>query len=95
MKRLNVDINEEQYEELKEIAKEHDVNIATLLGAFVADLSGILSNGSDERDYARQYLDRTWIGINRAFKRNEELRKLREEIKKQQARESSLHRTTV
>lgn len=63
MKRLNAAINEEQYERLKEIAVEYDVTPAQIIGAFVADLTGINSNGSDERDYAWRYLERTWIGI--------------------------------
>lgn len=90
MKRLNVDIDEEQYEELKEIARNYEVSVADILGAFVADLTCIKSNGSDERELAREYLERTWIGVFRSLKREEELMKLREEIKKQQARESSL-----
>lgn len=86
MKRVNVDINDEQYERLKEIAHEYDVSVATILGAFVADLTGINSNGSDEREYAWQYLERTWIGIFRAIKRDEEIQKFREEMKKQLAK---------
>lgn len=71
MKRLSVDIDDDQYDRLKEIAQEYDVSVATILGAFAADLTGIRSNGSDERDYAWQYLERTWIGIFRWAKREQ------------------------
>jgi hypothetical protein len=68
MKRLKVNINDEQYQRLQEIAKDYDVSVAEILGAFTADLTGVNSNGSDERSFAWRYLERTWIGIFRSLK---------------------------
>ena len=59
MKRLNVAIGEEEYQALKEFAKYYEVSIAEILGYYVQDLVQINSHGSDERDYARQYFQRT------------------------------------
>ena len=61
MKRLNVDIGEEEYALLKDFAAEHNVSVAEILGNYVQDLVQCNSNGSDERMYARQYFDRTWL----------------------------------
>lgn len=59
MKRLMVDINEEEYQLLKEIAANQESSVALLLGAFVHDLTASdRSGGSDERMYARDWLYR-------------------------------------
>ncbi|WP_404403857.1 hypothetical protein [Jeotgalibacillus malaysiensis] len=60
MKRISVDINEEEYERLKEIADEHNVKVSLILGYYVRDLvCSARSNGSDERQYAQDYFQRT------------------------------------
>lgn len=61
MKRLNVAIDDEQYAALKEIASTNGCTVADILGAYVADLTQIQSNGSDERDMARAYFERTYL----------------------------------
>jgi len=61
MKRLNVDIDDQVYEALKEIAEDRNVTVAQILGNYANDLTGINSNGSDERLFARQYFERTWL----------------------------------
>jgi len=61
MKRLNVAIGEEEYEALRVLALEKNVTVADILGNYVQDLTGIKSNGSDERMYARQYFERSWV----------------------------------
>lgn len=61
MKRLNVDIGEEEYQLLKEFASEHNVTVSEILGNYVQDLIQFNSNGSDERMYATQYFERTWL----------------------------------
>ncbi|MFS0776056.1 hypothetical protein ABC255_08630 [Neobacillus sp. 3P2-tot-E-2] len=59
MKRLNVDITEEEYVLLKEKAENEGVTIAFLLGCFIADLTrSENSGGSDEREYANNWLHR-------------------------------------
>ena len=61
MKRLNVDIDDEVYEARKALAEEKNVTVAQILGNYANDLTGIHSNGSDERMYAEQYFNRTWL----------------------------------
>ena len=61
MKRLNVAIGEEEYQALKELAESRNVSVAEILGNYVKDLTEIHSNGSDERMYARQYFERSWV----------------------------------
>ena len=61
MKRLNVNISDEQYEALGEIAKAHVCTVADILGVFVADLTGVNSTGSDEQEKARAYFERTHL----------------------------------
>lgn len=40
----------------------HDITIETLLENFISDLiAGSCTNGSDERMYAREYFERTWM----------------------------------
>lgn len=59
MKRLLIDINDEEHERLKEIAEERGMTVATFLGAFVQDLTDCgRREGSDE--YAR-----AWDWVNR------------------------------
>ena len=61
MKRLSVDIGEEEYAALKELAESRKVTVADILGNYVRDLTAINSNGSDERMFARQYFERSWV----------------------------------
>lgn len=62
MKRLTIDINDEEYQALKLIAENEESTIAKLLGAFVQDLTfSNRSGGSDERLYARDYLRRAML----------------------------------
>jgi hypothetical protein len=62
MKRLNVDITEEEYERLKEIAQDQESTVAYLLGCFIADLTrSDNSGGSDEREYANDWLYRAML----------------------------------
>ena len=59
MKRVYVNVTAEEKERLEKIATEHNATPGELLAAFVADLtySG-RSGGSDEREYASDWLDR-------------------------------------
>lgn len=50
MKRLTVDVNEEEYNYLLRIAECYNTDVKSLLGVFVQDLrSSDRSGGSDER----------------------------------------------
>ncbi|MFC4103623.1 hypothetical protein [Paenibacillus xanthanilyticus] len=57
--RVNVDITQEQYAAFREFARSYNVSVSDILSSFVADLSGVRSNGSDERLFAREYFQRT------------------------------------
>ena len=61
MKWLKVDIDDEQYAALKYIADKNECSVADILGAYVSDLTQIRSNGSDEREFARTYFERTHL----------------------------------
>lgn len=63
MKRIEVAINDEQLAALEEIAMENGCTVADILGAFAADLSRVDSNGSDERQLARDYFIRTHLYV--------------------------------
>jgi hypothetical protein len=58
--RLTVDITKEEYNDLKELAKECNVTVSDIISNYVYDLVGS-GNGSDERDFARRYFERTWV----------------------------------
>lgn len=59
MKKLNVDINNDEYRDLSKIAEGLNISVAQLLGAFVQDLTySLRSAGSDERAMARNWLVR-------------------------------------
>ncbi|MDW0112186.1 hypothetical protein QT711_03245 [Sporosarcina saromensis] len=60
-KRLTVEINEEQYKALQQFAGAYNITISQILGSYVADLVEIDSNGSDEREFCKQYFDRTYL----------------------------------
>lgn len=60
-KRLTVEINEEQFKELADFAERRNITVAQILGNYVADLTRIDSNGSDEREFARTYFERTHL----------------------------------
>ncbi|WP_391116016.1 hypothetical protein [Psychrobacillus sp. L3] len=62
-KRLNVEINDVQFKALKEFAKRYNCSIADVLGNYIADLTQIESNGSDERILAREYFQRTHLAF--------------------------------
>jgi hypothetical protein len=62
MKRLMVDINEEEYARLKEIAKDQESTVAELLGAFCQDLTDCgRRGGSDEYYKAWNWLQRAML----------------------------------
>jgi predicted DNA-binding ribbon-helix-helix protein len=62
MKRITIDINDAEYERLKQIATDHESTVAQLLGAFVQDLTDSdRRGGSDEHLKAWEWLDRTWL----------------------------------
>ena len=59
MKKLVVNLTDEEKDRLKEIAKDHDTSPGELLAAFVADLvCSERTGGSDERMYASNWLGR-------------------------------------
>jgi predicted DNA-binding ribbon-helix-helix protein len=59
MKRISIDINDEEYAQLKRIAEWREVSVATLLGYFVQDLTDSdRRGGSDEHYRALDWLDR-------------------------------------
>jgi hypothetical protein len=59
VKRLSIDINEEEYARLKEIASEQESTISDLLGAFCQDLTNCgRRGGSDEHMRAWDWLYR-------------------------------------
>lgn len=60
-RRLTVTLTDMQYQDLIEKALEHKVTVDQILSNYVADLTQIHSNGSDERMYAEQYFERTWL----------------------------------
>lgn len=62
MKRLTVNINEEEYARLKEIADGEESTVAELLGAFVQDLTDCgRRGGSDEHMRAWDWLHRAML----------------------------------
>ncbi|MEH6957751.1 hypothetical protein [Neobacillus drentensis] len=62
MKRLNVDIDQKEYERLKKVAEYQEVSVAKLLGCFISDLTrSDNSGGSDEREYANDWLNRAML----------------------------------
>lgn len=66
MKRVYVNLTDEEKERLAEIAADHDATPGELLAAFVADLTcSNRTGGGDERMYASDWLDRQtyrWAG---------------------------------
>ena len=59
MRRIYINITDEEKERLSKIAAEHDATPGELLAAFVADITySDRSGGSDERMYAEQWLCR-------------------------------------
>lgn len=60
-KRLTVNINEEQYQALLVFAEMYEWSVAEVLGNYIADLTGVHSNGSDERQMAADYFSRTHL----------------------------------
>ncbi|OIJ22037.1 hypothetical protein BKP45_04995 [Anaerobacillus alkalidiazotrophicus] len=61
-KRITIDINENEYLRLKEIAEERESSVSKLLGAFVQDLTNSeRRGGSDEYYRARDWLDRIML----------------------------------
>jgi len=59
VKRVYVNLTDEEKERLTEIAADHDATPCELLAAFVADLThSNRTGGSDERMYANEWLDR-------------------------------------
>lgn len=62
MKRITININDAEYEDLKRIAESQDSSVAALLGAFVQDLTDSdRRGGSDEHYYARDWLGRAML----------------------------------
>ncbi|EKN68047.1 hypothetical protein P9E76_15345 [Schinkia azotoformans] len=62
MKRLTIDINESEYERLKEIANDNKSTVSKLLGAFVQDLTDSdRRGGSDEHYKAYDWLNRAML----------------------------------
>jgi hypothetical protein len=59
--RIKVDISEEQHKALKLFAEQHNVSVSDILSNYIADLTCINSNGSDERDMASSYFQRTHL----------------------------------
>jgi len=59
MKRVYVNLTDEEKEDLERIAADHDATPGELLAAFVADLTySNRTGGGDERMYASEWLDR-------------------------------------
>lgn len=63
-KRLTVNIDNEQYEALLAFAAVYNCSVADILGNYVADLTEINSNGSDEREMANAYFQRTHLAMD-------------------------------
>lgn len=62
MKQIRIDINEDEYERLKEIASDNDSTVSKLLGAFVQDLTDSdRRGGSDEHYKAYGWLHRAML----------------------------------
>lgn len=56
---VKINLSDMQLKDLKEIVSDHNLgSVASLLGAFVADLTGHHSNGSDEEEHAQDWFDR-------------------------------------
>lgn len=50
---------------LKDLCDQHGITAETLLENFIYDLvDGTYSNGSDERDLAERWFQRTWMSSN-------------------------------
>ncbi|TGA98633.1 hypothetical protein E4665_07145 [Sporolactobacillus shoreae] len=61
--KLSVDIDRDEFEKLKAFAKLYHCTPAEILGNFCHDLLGTANrtNGSDERDLADRYFQRTYM----------------------------------
>lgn len=60
--RISIDLNKEEYQELKDLAKECNVTVSDIVSNYLHDLLGSdRSNGSDERLFATQYFQRSWV----------------------------------
>lgn len=60
-RRITVTLTDDQYAALQERSKNYGVSVDDILSNYVADLTCIHSNGSDERDRASSYFQRTWL----------------------------------
>lgn len=58
--KITVDITKEDYQALKRLAKSRKITVNMILSNYVYDLVGN-GNGSDERDLANRYFERTGI----------------------------------
>ncbi|OPA76719.1 hypothetical protein BVG16_16240 [Paenibacillus selenitireducens] len=64
-RRITVTMTDKQLSMLQERAKDCNVSVDDILSNYIADLTCTHSNGSDERDRASSYFERTWLAHNR------------------------------
>lgn len=57
--RLTIDLMSEEWKEFQELSSEYDLTPSQLIQYFVIDLIGDRGQGSDERDLARRWYDRS------------------------------------
>lgn len=63
-RRLSITLTDDQYKALQERADDCHVSVDDILSNYIADLTRIHSNGSDEREIANDYFRRTWLAHN-------------------------------
>lgn len=61
---IKLELSDEECEQLAEMAGKGGLSVSELLENFIQDLvGGERSNGSDERECAKQWYDRCWFGM--------------------------------
>ena len=63
-RKIEIKLSDADCDRISELCGEHNITVAELLENFIGDLvGGTYSNGSDERDFARQWFDRCWFSM--------------------------------
>ncbi|MDF2650004.1 MAG: hypothetical protein K0Q73_5809 [Paenibacillus sp.] len=60
-RRLTITLTDAQLAGIQSVAEAHNVSVDEILANYIADLTRIHSNGSDERERARDYFERTHL----------------------------------
>lgn len=62
-RRVDLKLSDADCDRISRLCGEHNITVEDLLENFIGDLvCGTYSNGSDERDFARNWFERCWFG---------------------------------